>query len=128
VLLGNYFGTPGRAVTPLAGIRAKLDEADQVLYAQGTDWAEGLPLFDVVPASALQTTRQGQTSEGLTGEYFATARAKVVKATSSSSTLDTGTHRIARLHARRSASRLPLADAAGRAAADDRYAVRGRAN
>lgn len=34
-LLGNYFGTPSRPVTPLAGIRSKLPDAE-VVYARGS--------------------------------------------------------------------------------------------
>ncbi|MHA1266265.1 MAG: glycoside hydrolase family 3 C-terminal domain-containing protein [Candidatus Helarchaeota archaeon] len=35
VLLGNYNGTPSRSVTPLEGIRKKVGNSCQVLYAQG---------------------------------------------------------------------------------------------
>jgi len=37
VLLGNYHGTPSRAVTPLEGIRAKVPPGMEVLYTQGCD-------------------------------------------------------------------------------------------
>ncbi len=70
VLLGNYNGTPGRSVTPLEGIRRKVGAASRVLYAQGADWAEGLPAFEVVPASALRTIKDRRVVAGLTGEYF----------------------------------------------------------
>jgi len=39
VLLGNYNGTPSKAVTPLEGIRNKVGAHTQVLYARGCDWA-----------------------------------------------------------------------------------------
>jgi beta-glucosidase len=42
VLLGNYNGTPSDPVTPLRGIREKLDGKAEVLYAQGCNWASGM--------------------------------------------------------------------------------------
>jgi beta-glucosidase len=35
VLLGNYFGTPSRSVTPLEGIRAAVSKTTKVWYAPG---------------------------------------------------------------------------------------------
>jgi beta-glucosidase len=43
VLLGNYNGTPSDPVTPLRGIKEKLTGYSEVLYAQGCNWASGLP-------------------------------------------------------------------------------------
>lgn len=43
VLLGNYNGTPSDPVTPLRGIKEKLSGASEVLYAQGCQWAGGMP-------------------------------------------------------------------------------------
>jgi beta-glucosidase len=43
VLLGNYNGTPSDPVTPLRGIREKLSGFSEVLYAQGCNWASGVP-------------------------------------------------------------------------------------
>jgi beta-glucosidase len=43
VLLGNYNGTPSDPVTPLRGIKEKLNGLSEVLYAQGCNWVEGLP-------------------------------------------------------------------------------------
>jgi beta-glucosidase len=77
VLLGNYNGTPTRAVTPLAGLRAALAGGAEVTYAQGADWAGGLPALEVVPASALRTRRGGRTVHGLTAEYFDVSREAV---------------------------------------------------
>ena len=46
VLLGNYNGTPSHSVTPLAGIRAKLPDA-QVTYAKGCSiWGSNNSGFD----------------------------------------------------------------------------------
>jgi beta-glucosidase len=43
VLLGNYNGTPSDPCTPLRGIKEKLAGASEVLYAQGCNWAAGIP-------------------------------------------------------------------------------------
>ena len=43
VLLGNYNGTPSDPVTPLRGIKEKLEGISEVLYAQGCNWVEGMP-------------------------------------------------------------------------------------
>ena len=66
MLLGNYNGVPSEAVTPLEGIRAKLPEAD-VLFAQGSELAEGMPMYYTVPAAQLATP-EGE--PGLKVEYF----------------------------------------------------------
>ena len=66
MLLGNYNGVPSEAVTPLEGIQAKLPQAE-VLFAQGSELAEGMPMFYQIPASML-TTPEGK--PGLHAEYF----------------------------------------------------------
>jgi len=43
VLLGNYNGIPSDPVTPLRGIKEKVEGISEVLYAQGCNWAAGLP-------------------------------------------------------------------------------------
>ncbi|HTI92945.1 MAG TPA: glycoside hydrolase family 3 C-terminal domain-containing protein [Puia sp.] len=53
MLLGNYNGLPSKAITPLEGIREKLGAGSKVLYARGSELAEGLPSFDKIPASVL---------------------------------------------------------------------------
>jgi len=68
MLLGNYNGNPSDAITPLRGIREALPNA-RVLYAVGSDLADGFPVLDVVPTRVL-TSRDG--APGLTGEYFRT--------------------------------------------------------
>jgi beta-glucosidase len=70
VLLGNYNGTPSHAVTPLEGIRGKVGAGVRILHAVGSDWAEGMPVFEVVPAAALRTYEDGRQVQGLKGEYF----------------------------------------------------------
>ncbi|WP_339815402.1 glycoside hydrolase family 3 C-terminal domain-containing protein [uncultured Imperialibacter sp.] len=53
MLLGNYNGVPSKAVTPLEGIRNKLGAGTEVVFAQGSEYAEGLPMFYTVPANAI---------------------------------------------------------------------------
>ena len=60
VLLGNYNGQPMKYVTPLAGIRAKVSPATNVLYSSGL-YAPGV-IVEPVTAEALPG--------GLKGEYF----------------------------------------------------------
>lgn len=64
-LLGNYHGTPVNYYTPLKAIQDKLPNA-QVNYALGSDVAEGWPILEIIPASAL--SHEGKT--GLKGAYF----------------------------------------------------------
>lgn len=52
MLLGNYNGVPSETVTPLTGIRRAVSPRTRVLFARGAELAEGLPTFDVIPASA----------------------------------------------------------------------------
>jgi len=73
VMLGNYNGEPSHPVTPLAGIRQKVSPATKVLYARGSDLAEGMPLFETVPESALFTSNGADRRAGLRAEYFNTA-------------------------------------------------------
>ncbi len=73
VMLGNYNGQPSHPVTPLEGIRAKVAPGARVLYARGSDLAEGTPVFETVPASALATSGGPDRAPGLKAEYFSTA-------------------------------------------------------
>src|SRR5580700_6740565 len=73
VLLGNYNGEPSHPVTPLAGIRQKVGPGTQVLYARGSDLAEGMPLFETVPSKALFVADNPARGNGLNAEYFSTA-------------------------------------------------------
>jgi beta-glucosidase len=52
VLLGNYNGVPSDPVTPLRGIKEKLTGVSEVIYAQGCNWASGLP--EQKPAAELK--------------------------------------------------------------------------
>ena len=72
-LLGNYYGTPSKPVTILAGIRAAVGPATRVLYARGADLVEGRADPRAVPAipAACLRPRAGSTEQGLEGQYFA---------------------------------------------------------
>ena len=69
MLLGNYNGIPSAPVTPLHGIRDAVSRHTRVLYAKGSDLADGFPLLETIPSSALRT-RAGR--RGLDGAYFGT--------------------------------------------------------
>lgn len=69
VLLGNYNGIPSAPITPLEGIRRKLS-ATKVLYARGSELADGMPNFKVIPESALFTSNEPNRQHGLNAEYF----------------------------------------------------------
>ncbi|HVZ31424.1 MAG TPA: glycoside hydrolase family 3 C-terminal domain-containing protein, partial [Polyangiaceae bacterium] len=66
-LLGNYNGLPAHAVTPLEGIRKAVAPSTRVVFAQGSDLAEGVPVFTPVPASVLSTP---QGAPGLAVSYY----------------------------------------------------------
>jgi len=70
VLLGNYNGVPSHPVTPLEGIRRAVAPRTDVLYARGTDVAENMPSFEIVPSAALSTEHAGRRAAGLKGEYY----------------------------------------------------------
>jgi beta-glucosidase len=67
MLLGNYNGVPSETITPLEGIRRAVGQRTKVLYARGSELADGFPTFGVVPGEALRGT-DGQ--PGLRVEYF----------------------------------------------------------
>ncbi|WP_321286714.1 glycoside hydrolase family 3 C-terminal domain-containing protein [uncultured Sunxiuqinia sp.] len=66
-LWGNYNGIPSNPITVLQGIKNKVEPETTVLYAQGSDLAEGIPTMEVIPSIYLQTEDGKQ---GLKGEYF----------------------------------------------------------
>jgi beta-glucosidase len=71
-LLGNYFGTPSRPVTVLAGIRKAASPGTKVVYARGADLVEGRQdprAAEPIPASALRP-EAASTLQGLKGEYY----------------------------------------------------------
>jgi beta-glucosidase len=69
MLLGNYNGIPADAITPLRGIREAVGSRTRVLYARGSDLADGFPVLDAIPPSAV-TTPDGR--PGFRADYYAT--------------------------------------------------------
>ncbi|MBN2011897.1 glycoside hydrolase family 3 C-terminal domain-containing protein [candidate division KSB1 bacterium] len=68
MLLGNYNGVPSDPVTPLRGISEAVSPNIKVLYEQGCELAEGMPVYHVIPSEFLLTDT-GQ--QGLKAEFFA---------------------------------------------------------
>lgn len=67
MLLGNYNGVPSDIVTPLRGIREAVSPQTKVLYAKGSELADGFPMFVTVPGDVLLAP---DGSPGLKAEYF----------------------------------------------------------
>jgi len=72
VLLGNYNGTPARAVTPLEGIRNKVGSSTIVYSARGCDIAPGVPGLSVIPSAHLRPKDADAGQVGLQGAYYST--------------------------------------------------------
>ena len=70
VLLGNYNGTPSRAVTPLEGIRRKVSSSTQVYYARGCDLADGVPTLETIPPAFLRPASDDAGQMGLSATYY----------------------------------------------------------
>ncbi len=70
VLLGNYNGTPARAVTLLEGIRTKIAPATKIYYAQGCGLADGVPPLEVIPPVHLRPAHANANEKGLTAAYY----------------------------------------------------------
>ncbi len=66
-LIGNYNGIPKDPVTVLEGIINKVTPETKVVYAEGSDLAEGVHNLTVIPSCYLQTPDGHQ---GAYGEYF----------------------------------------------------------
>jgi beta-glucosidase len=66
-LIGNYNGIPKNPVTVLEGINQKLYPDTKVIYAEGSDLAEGIHNLTPIPSRYLQAP-DGR--EGALGEYF----------------------------------------------------------
>jgi beta-glucosidase len=69
VLLGNYNGTPSRAVTPLEGIRRAVSAKTKVIAVRGTSLTsvDGVP----IPSSSLTPAGGAVGEHGLRAEYYA---------------------------------------------------------
>jgi beta-glucosidase len=66
-LIGNYNGIPKDPVTVLRGITNKVTPETRIIYAEGSDLAEGVHNLTVIPSRYLQTP---DGKEGALGEYF----------------------------------------------------------
>jgi beta-glucosidase len=66
-LIGNYNGIPKDPVAVLKGIKNKLNPGTKIIYAEGSDLAEGVHNLIVIPSRYLQTPDGRQ---GAYGEYF----------------------------------------------------------
>jgi beta-glucosidase len=66
-LIGNYNGIPKNPVTILNGVTNKLTPDTKIIYAEGSDLAEGIHNLCPIPSRYLSTT-DGQ--EGAYGEYY----------------------------------------------------------
>jgi beta-glucosidase len=76
-LLGNYYGTPSRPVTVLAGIRNAVGDRAEVLHAPGADLVTGFidpHAVPVIPSTSLLPPRKRRDAatgeQGLLGEYY----------------------------------------------------------
>ena len=66
-LIGNYNGIPKNPVTVLKGIIGKMKPDTKIIYAEGSDLAEGIHNLTVIPSRYLETPDGRQ---GALGEYF----------------------------------------------------------
>ena len=73
VMLGNYNGTPSRAVTPLEGIRRAVSPATIVYTACGCEIAAGVPALEPIPSVCLRGLDGAAGQCGLAGAYFPNA-------------------------------------------------------
>ncbi len=73
VLLGNYHGTPSRAVTPLEGIRRIVSPATAVYCARGCAIAPGVLPLEPIPSACLRGQDGSAGRPGLVGAYFPNA-------------------------------------------------------
>ena len=71
-LLGNYYGTPSKPVTALAGIRQAVGAGTTIRYARGVDLIEGRQ--DPRAIAPIESSHfrhgPGMSERGLKGEYF----------------------------------------------------------
>jgi len=66
-LIGNYNAIPKNPVTVLKGITNKLTPDTKIIYAEGSDLADGIHNLTVIPSRYLETPDGKQ---GVLGEYF----------------------------------------------------------
>ena len=68
ILYGNYNGFASDPVTPLKGLMKKLPNA-KIVYERGCELAEGIPTFDLIPASSIYKSADKK-EHGFAAEYF----------------------------------------------------------
>jgi beta-glucosidase len=68
-LIGNYNGIPKNPVTILKGIETKAGPVTKIIYAEGSDLAEGIHNLAPIPSRYLKTEDGRQ---GAIGQYFGT--------------------------------------------------------
>ncbi len=68
VLMANYNGLPSTIITPLQGLKKALPNTN-ILYAQGSAHATGLPVPKLISAAYLFTDKE-LSKPGLNGSYF----------------------------------------------------------
>jgi beta-glucosidase len=66
-LIGNYNGIPKNPVTVLKGIKGKVNPDTKIIYAEGSDLADGIHNLTPIPSRYLETPDGIQ---GAYGEYF----------------------------------------------------------
>ncbi len=69
-LLGNYFGVPDGAVTPLEGLRKRAGKETKITYAHGARFADGMPLLQVIDPEYLSHTDLHTVTPGLRADFF----------------------------------------------------------
>lgn len=68
-LLGNYNGIPRNPVTPLQGIKNKLGEDAEVIFARGCNHAENIPYLSIVGKEYLFTDAS-RSEHGLKAKFY----------------------------------------------------------
>jgi beta-glucosidase len=93
MLLGNYNGIPADPITPLRGIREAVAPRTRVLYARGSDLADGFPVLDLIGPRDV-TTVSG--ARGFDVAYFASrTMGGAPRVTATDTTLDANWHEAA---------------------------------
>ena len=65
-LLGNYNGVPSNPITPLSGIQNAVSDVTKVTYAQGSELADGIPMYYTIPSHVFGHQKQA----GLKVDFF----------------------------------------------------------
>jgi len=73
-LLGNYNGTPRKAITLLEGIRSKVGPSTRIYSAQGCEIAPGVPPLSPVPPTYLRPDSADAGQRGLNAVYYDNAK------------------------------------------------------